>query len=168
MRLSQGIAFAAVLSLAVLGAADCSRSQKQTVETKEGPATVETNKQDQTATITNKEGTAKIGKNAVDPQSLGLPIYPGASVSEGGGMSAVSSKGSAQLVVMTTSDSFDKVYEWYKGQMPAGSEKMHLSTGGSSIATFQVGETTEKDQKGVMIAADKDKTTITLSHGQKP
>ena len=132
-----------------------------------GGATVETNKQNNTTTISGKEGSMTVGQNAVDAAKLGLPVYPGASAKEGGGLSTQSKAGSSQIVVMTTPDSFDKVYTWYKGQMPAGSEKMHFTTPGGALASFVIGETGGKEQKSVMLTTEKNATNIMLSVGTK-
>jgi len=162
MRLSSALVAAAAAMLV----AGCG-SQKQVIVTKQGTATVETNRNTGTATITTKQGTATYGKNAVDPAKLGLPVYPGASASEGGGLSVQSSQGSQQMVLLTTGDSFDKVYGWYKNQMPADSEKMHLSAAGSSMATFAIGASGDKQSKSVMITSGKGKTNIELMAGSK-
>lgn len=160
--------FVAYLSLAVAAAVmgGCS-SHKTVIPTQNGMATVETNRQNNTTTITSKEGSMTVGQNAVDVTKLGLPIYPGASAKQSGGLSTQSKTGSAQIIVMTTPDSFDKVYAWYKGQMPGGSEQMHINSGTGSMASFVIGKTGAKEQKSVMITSEKDKTSIMLSVGTK-
>jgi len=162
MRLFGAVCFAALL----LASAGCA-SHRQVIATKEGTATVETNQSNDTTTITSKEGSASFGKNAVDVSKIGLPIYPGATANDTGGMSFQSKEGSSQIVVMTTADSFDKVYAWYKGQMPSGSEQMHMSSGNSSVASFVIGKQGDKNAKTVTITADKDKTSIMLAAGSK-
>jgi hypothetical protein len=135
-----------------------------------GGTTVTTNGngQAQTTTISNGQGTVTAGKNAVNPASLGLPVYPGSSVSENGGYSAQTQQGSGAALVMTTTDSFDSVYNYYKAHMPAGSEQMHMTAGNSEIAEFQVGKSGDKTQKAVEITAQSGKTTIMLTSATKP
>jgi len=162
MRLSGIVCLAGL----VLAAAGCS-GHRQVIVTKEGTATVETNQSNDTTTITSKQGSASFGKNAVDVGKIGLPIYPGATANDTGGMSFQSKGETSQLVVMTTPDSFDKVYAWYKGQMPAGSEQMHMSSANSSVASFVIGKQGDKTAKTVTITADKDKTSIMLAAGSK-
>jgi len=156
---------AVILALLVCALTGCS-GHKQTIITKEGAATVETNQTNDTTTITTNRGTAVVGKNAVDLSKLDVPVYPGAS-SESGGLSVQSNEGNQQIAMLTTSDSFDKVYAWYKGQMPAGSGQMQMSSANSSVASFVIGKQGDKTAKTVTITADKDKTSIMLAAGSK-
>lgn len=68
---------------------------------------------------------------------------------------------SAAGKVMTTADSFDKVYAWYQKNMPAGSEKAH-TTAPVQSAVFMLGEA-GKDQQSVTISVAGGKTTITIA-----
>ena len=139
------------------------------VEVQTGQGSVSVDQSNGSTTIKSKSGEVSIGKSSVDPASLGLPVYPGATQSNDNSSVSINdtSKGEgAQFVVLTTADPFDKVYDYYKGQLPSGSEKMKVETGGSSVAQFQIG--TDKDQKVVMITGAKDKTTIELTHQTKP
>ncbi len=152
-------------TLAALAFAGC--SHKVTVQTSQGSVSVD--QSNGSTTIKSNNGEVSIGKGAVDPASLGLPVYPGATQSNDNSNISINdtSKGEgAQFVVLTTADPFDKVYDYYKGQLPSGSEKMKVETGDSSVAQFQVG--TDKDQKVVMLTGAKDKTTIELTHQTKP
>jgi len=153
-----------ILCLAACLAAGC--AHKQTITTSQGGATVTTNQGNNTVTVTTKEGSTTYG-TAVDPAKTGLPIYPGATKNEGG-ISGAGAAGSGETVALSTTDSFDKVYEWYKAHMPAGSETMHMTADSGSVATFQIGKQTDKEQRSVMITTDKDKTSILLSHNVKP
>ena len=154
-------------SVGILFLAGCAAHNKQTVVTSQGTTTIERSNDNQTVTYSNQQGTVTSGKGAVDPAKLGLPIYPGATVNEGG-YAGQSAQGSGEVVALSTTDSFDKVYQWYHDHMPAGSEAMHMTSGESSIASFRLGKDTDKEQRGVMITADKDKTSIMLSHSVKP
>ena len=158
MRLIARVCVAAI----AIALAGCG-THKTVIPTANGPATVETNKENNTTTFRGKEGSMTVGQNAVDVSKLGLPVYPGASQKDSGGMSTETTRGSSQVVMMTTPDSFDKVYAWYKGQMPAGTEKMHFTTPGGALASFVIGASGAKEQKSVMLTSGKDKTSIMLS-----
>lgn len=151
-----------LVAIAVLAAA-C--SHKVTVDS--NGTTVTSSDDNQTVTVQGKEGTAVVGKGAVDAAKLGLPVYPGANASDNAGYAGTSSQGSTATVVMTTKDSFDKVYDWYKSQMPTGSEKMKTTADTGSMAVFQVGKEGDTQQKVVTITSDKDSTTIMLATGTK-
>jgi hypothetical protein len=151
------------LALAAL-LAGCT-SHKTTVDS--NGTTVTTSGDNQTVTVQGKEGTAVAGKNAVDVAKLGLPVYPGANPSENVGYAGSNAQGSGAMVVLTTKDGFDKVYGWYKGQMPAGSEKMKTSSDTGSMAVFQIGKESDKTQKVVTITSGTDSTSIMLTSGTK-
>jgi hypothetical protein len=84
-----------------------------------------------------------------------IPSYPGAVTAYAG-----SSQGSSGTV-MTTDDSFDKVYAWYQQNLPAGSEKAHVTAPVQS-AVFSIGP--DNDRTSVSITASAGKTTITIAH----
>jgi hypothetical protein len=153
----------ALLSAAIALTA-CSSSKK--VYTANG-TTVTTDTSQKTVTVQSREGTMKMGKGVVDVASLGVPIYDGASQDEGA-LSVTGAKGSAQMAAFTTPDSFDKVYAFYKNKLPAGSEKMKVDEGDSSVAEFvtgggKAGET----QTMVMISKKGDKTSIVITKGNQ-
>jgi len=162
MRLSAFCALTAVLALAA-----CGGGHKSTVYTSSGNATVTTSDDNKTVQVESKEGTYKAGKDAVDLSKLAVPLYPGATQNEDSGGYAMSGKeGSAQVVVLTTGDSFDKVYAWYKAQLPKGAEKMKVASGGTDMAQFATGDKTN-DQSSVMIESKNGKTQILISHQEK-
>lgn len=75
-------------------------------------------------------------------------------------------KGSAQMTAFTSSDSFDKVYQFYHSKMPAGSEKMKADSGDSSVAEFVTGSDKPGEvQTMVMISKKGDKTAIVVTKG---
>jgi hypothetical protein len=118
-----------------------------------------------TVTVQNKQGVMTLGKNAVDPVKLGVPIYPGATQGEGA-MSVTSKTGSGQMASFESSDSFDKVYQWYKSRMPAGAEKMKFGNGDSAVAEFVTGGTKSGQmQTMVMLSQKKGITNIIVSKG---
>lgn len=152
------VALAAVIALA-----SCSSSTKK-VYTANG-ATVTTDTSKNTVTVQSREGTFKAGKNVVDVASLGVPIYAGASQDEGA-FSVSGDKGSGQMVAFTTNDPFDKVYQFYHRKMPAGSEKMKMEEGDSSVAEFVTGEAKPGAlQTMVMISKKGNQTSIVVTKG---
>lgn len=154
----------ALVLVAAIGFAGCS-SHKTTVQTDNGTATVTTSQDNQTTTVQTGQGSVSIGKGAVDPSKLGAPVYPGASQDSEGGMSMNGSEGSGAMAAFKTTDPFDKVYDYYKGQLPAGSEKLKVSQGDSSMASFQIGDDKSPDQTTVMITAKNGETDILITHG---
>jgi hypothetical protein len=121
----------------------------------------------QTVTVQASGGTITAGKNAVDPAKLGLPVYPGATADESGAMSGTSAQGSGALVSLKTSDSFDKVYDWYKSRLPAKTQTMESTSGGTSVGSFVEGTSSDKEQKSVTITSSSEGTTITLMSATK-
>jgi len=139
-------------------------SSKRTIVTNQGTTTVETNAMHNTVKVSNAQGTAIIGKGAVDANALGLPIYPGAITSDTGGMAVKNASQTSDVVSLTTKDAFGQVYGWYKQRMPTGSEQTHMEVTGGSVASFAVGKLGDKDQKSVVITESAGKTTILLTH----
>lgn len=161
-----GLALALAAALAVLPA--CAAKKSTTISGANGPVTITQDQGNKSVTFQSKEGTAKLGVGAVDPQSLGLPIYPGAQPNANGSLSSETAQGKSQLLTMETTDAFDKVYAFYKDKMPAGSEKTHLTAAGQQLANFQIGSSADKVQKSVTISVSGDKTNILLMVGSKP
>jgi len=141
-----------VLALLVVGGVACSKGRSVTVSTGNGTATVSQSQDNQTTTVTTKEGTMIAGKNAVNPATLGVPIYAGATQQEGG-YSITGPQGGGQALALTTSDAFDKVYAFYKSQLPRSAETMKTESNGTAYALFRVGN-------------DKNGTTIMLERKQ--
>ena len=88
-----------------------------------------------------------------------IPSYPGATTQASGSSSGA--MGSAAGTVMTTDDSFDKVYAWYQQNMPAGSEKSHVTAPVES-AVFTVGEPGQ-EQTSVTLTTQGGKTMISIA-----
>lgn len=143
-------------------------AKKTTIPTQSGPVTVTQENGNKRVTIAGNQGTTRMGEGVVDPNSLGLPVYPGATPSKSGAFSAQTKQGGAQIITLETADSFDKVYAFYRDKMPAGSEKMKVSVAGSSMATFQVGTDKDKSRKGVSLTTAQGKTEITLIVSTSP
>jgi hypothetical protein len=89
-----------------------------------------------------------------------VPSYPGATT-QAAGSSSTNMMGSAAGKVMSTTDSFDKVYSWYQKNMPAGSEKSHVTAPVES-AVFMMGEP-GSGQTSVTITTQGGKTMISIA-----
>ena len=140
-------------------------SHKVTVDS--NGTTVTTSGDNQTVTVQSSGGSVTVGKNVVDATKLGLPVYPGADASQNTGWTGSGKEGSGTVAMLTTKDTFDKVYDWYKSQMPAGSEKLKTTSDSGSMAMFQIGKEGDKEQKVVTITGEKDATNIMLTVGSK-
>lgn len=154
------LSLCAVLALVATGCSKQSTTAKQNAP--------DLSSVDQKATtLESKSGSVKFGVDSVDAAKLGVPLYPGAKATEGGGLNATTAEGSAQILVLTTGDSFDKVYAWYKSKMPAGSEKTRSSSGDNSFASFEVVKNGAKEISSVQLSTDGGKTQIAIAHGTK-
>lgn len=77
------------------------------------------------------------------------PVYPGSHLAGAGTSSRLDPKGPPGNA-FTSSDSFDAVYNWYRKNLPAGSERRH-TTSPSNAAVFVFG--TGEDRLGVTVEA---------------
>jgi len=165
-----GLVLALVAALVVLPACAKKSTTVQnstTVPGANGPITITQDQGSKSVTWQSKEGTTKIGPGAVDPQSLGLPIYPGAQPNGNGSISGETAQGKSAILTMDTTDPFDKVYAFYKDKMPAGSEKSHVSMAGNQMAMFEVPSSADKATKSVTLTGAGNKTNIVLVVGTK-
>jgi len=117
------------------------------------------------AAADNSASSAASDNSASEPNggasTSDIPSYPGATTEAAGSSSSMGMAKSSAGKVMSSSDSFDKVYAWYQKNMPAGSEKAHTTTPVQS-AVFMLGEA-GKDQKSVTISVAGGKTMITIA-----
>ena len=88
-----------------------------------------------TAAATDSSGAAAAPSASSD--TGGIPSYPGATTQAAGSSNSMGKSASGS--VMTTDNSFDKVYAWYQKNMPAGSEKSH-TTAPMQMAVFTLGD----------------------------
>ncbi len=118
------------------------------------------------ATAAASSDTGAMGSEAsTEPSAAAasgpVPDYPGATLRSQTNPSSMMQT-HAMGRVLVTPDSFDKVYVWYQGKMPAGSERVHL-TQPSPTALF-VTIDANKNQDSVNIAVNQGKTIITIGH----
>jgi hypothetical protein len=132
-----------------------------------GDTTVTSDDGNKSMTVTTKEGTTTIGRNAVDVAKLGVPVYPGAVPGEGG-FSFAAGNGNTQMVTLTTGDAFDKVADWYKNRLGKDSEQMRVSNENSSVAEYTIGAAGKgAPSAAITITGKKDKTDIMIVKGTK-
>lgn len=97
---------------------------------------------------------------ASDAATGDVPSYPGATVQVSGTTGSAGSGQTATGKVLSTTDSFDDVYKWYQKNLPAGSEKAHITTPIESAA-FTIGS--GKNVTSVSISTASGKTMITIA-----
>jgi hypothetical protein len=115
---------------------------------------------DTTSPVDTSSPTESTSPEASASSAAGsIPSYPGA-VTQASGSSS-NTMGSAAGSVMSTDDSFDKVYAWYQQNMPAGSEKSHVTAPVES-AVFTVGEPGQ-GQTSVTLTTAGGKTMISVA-----
>lgn len=121
------------------------------------------NGSDQSSTTsdqTSATATAEATDAATEAPSTApgdVPAYPGAVTDASGSGSNMSASGSG--TVMSTDDSFDKVYAWYQQHLPAGAEKTHTTQ--PPAAVFTIGDPSS-GLKSVSLTTSDGKTRITI------
>jgi len=105
-------------------------------------------------------GSPEASAAATTAAAGGVPTYPGAVTQASGSSSNLT--GGATGEVLSTDDSFDKVYSWYQQNLPAGSEKSHV-TAPVQTAVFTIGEAAQ-GQTSVTLTTQGSKTIITIAH----
>jgi hypothetical protein len=143
-----------VAALAITACASKSSSNDQSQSSADATAAASA------AATTDNGGATTDNSAATTAPAGGAPAYPGAVTQASGSNTSMGQ--SAAGTVMTTDDSFDKVYAWYQKNMPAGSEKSHV-TSPVETAVFTVGDP-GKDQTSVTISVTGGKTMITTAH----
>jgi len=156
MRLITSTLAIASIALALTACTGKSSSSDQSNASASANAEVTAAASDQTAM--NGEASPAPGSASF---SGNVPEYPGATTR------ASTKPGSEMMTnasgkVLVTKDSFDKVYAWYQKNMPAGSERLHVTTPVPS-AVFVVTDPA-KGQYSAALAVSKGMTVITIAH----
>lgn len=155
---------AMLAAAAVVALGGCASAHKTTIRTNEGPATITTSQDRKDVTVQTSEGTTSIG-GPVDASKLGAPIYPGAESNDPGSISSSNDATATIVAAFKTADAFDRVYEYYRQQLPPGSERMKVDGGSGSVATFQIGSPKTPDEVSVQVSSDKpNETNILITH----
>ena len=76
--------------------------------------------------------------------------------------------GSGSVASFKTTDAFDKVYTFYKSQLPSDAEKMKTSSGTQSMAIFSTKVNGSTDSVLVQLASSDTGTSIVITRGAKP
>jgi hypothetical protein len=155
MRFLTTSMMALVVAVAITGCSGSSNSADNSATSAAADNSAATTSSDNSAATTANDA-ASSSKATGD-----IPSYPGAKT-EAAGSNAMGGSGMAAGKVLSTADSFDKVYAWYQKNMPAGSEKSHMDTPIKS-AVFMTGEA-GKDQQSVTITTANGKTMVTIAH----
>jgi hypothetical protein len=121
------------------------------------------------ATTTSATSTtpSKNGETLADLTPMGLPLYPNVFESGWTGGSellqtaAIAGKSTMRVGQMSSHDSFDAVYAWYRERMPSGSETAaaaasnHTTDDGDHMAIFEVGRSTDPGYQRVWVIRGK-------------
>ena len=111
-----------------------------------------------TTTTAPTEAATEAPSEAASTAPGDVPAYPGA-VTEASGSNSNMAGASGTGTVMSTDDSFDKVYAWYQQHLPAGAEKTHTTQ--PPAAVFTIGDPSS-GMKSVSITTSEGKTKITI------
>ncbi len=114
-------------------------------------------------TLSDKSGTVKIGEGAVDPSSLGVPLYPGAVQDPSSSSSSTAADGSTQITALSTIDTYAKVIAWYKAHLPADAQASSLNVGDESTSSYQWTREAGREVRVVTISTNYGKPVITIS-----
>ncbi len=134
---------------------------KTTIKTDEGELQINTDKSAQQATITNTDKSGEkhsitVGKD-IDTSELSLAIYPGAT--KEGGQVVTTDQGKQLNFSFTTTDSFEKVADFYKGKYPdANISDIKMPEG----RLLNIGIAEPPNMTSVAVQQSKDEANITI------
>jgi hypothetical protein len=156
-------------ALSALLAAGCSRSPDQAAAVASPSAAVVSPLPLPTQTmpairIADKHGIVSIGRAAVDPRALQVPIYPGATQSSGiGSFSDSDASGSTAITTLDAHAPFDQVDAWYKSHVPAGAQPTHITVGGESTSSYEWTSPDGTADRVVTVNSNQGNPIITIS-----
>lgn len=148
-------------------------SQTQTISTPDGGKATFVAKSDGTTfTGTSADGgsmTMTSGSSAKYPADFPVVQYPNSKIQMTLGSQGLSGSGAAQNIVITTTDSIDKVIEFYKPWFGSNGWKieMEFKGDGSAILAASKGETTAQVSAASAPKDGSSETTITISLQKK-
>ena len=122
------------------------------IQGKDGTMTVD--KGSNTMTVTSKDGTVTTGAQVDVEKATGVPAYPGST--QEGSMTNTAGGGSA-MVALKTTDTVDKVADFYKKALPQA-EVSNINGGGSSTVMLQA---TKDGRKLLVVVAGKESEKLT-------
>ncbi len=115
-----------------------------------------------TASDTTTASTTTASDSTTANATTDAPVYPGAQLEAAGSNAGVGSA-AASGKAYTTGDSFDAVYDWYKKNLPAGSEQSHV-TSPMNAAVFVLGNAGDRYGITVETSPMSGKTMIVIGH----
>ncbi len=136
-----------------------------TVTAESDSGRVEMSSDEFSATITTEQGTAEIkGSQEIDPEQIGIPLYPGAEVAASMQLSETDSgEGEQTQVHLTTPDSFADVRAFYKEELPDAEVSAEIAT--AEIKMLQLQWEEEGCRHAVTVSRDAaNKVTVILLH----
>ena len=114
--------------------------------------------------IADKHGIVIIGRGAVDPSTLHVPLFPGATQSTGiGSFSDSDPNGSTAITTLDAHASFGQVDAWYKSHLPASAQPTHLTVGGESTSSYEWTSADGRADRVVTVNSNQGKPIITIS-----
>lgn len=120
-----------------------------------------------------KESTLNFNAGAAKDVPSWVPMYPGASTQQGG-FSASSGEGKGGTLILSSSDSTDKVAAYYESEMKKAGfdvQKMTFSAGNNEGATNLTGTSADKKRTltvGVTKSSGSNGTGVSVSWAEKP
>lgn len=156
-----------VMAVAVLLMFGCAKKATTVTTPGGGTVTSTTGGGETTTTVTTPEGgtiTAK-GNATVTEEEVGVPFYPGAAQNPEK-TTKISGSGDGKtgemiMISLSTTDSFDKVVEFYKSKMPKNAQLIQMNANGEQQASWNLTE--DKTSKLVQVSI-KDGATLILIH----
>jgi len=155
---------AAILIAVALFAAGCGKSEKTVYNGAGGKVSVEKGRGDEhTTNVETKEGKATVttgGNKTITEAELGAPVYPGAKVEVSSEYASNKGDESASHHLLSSTDSFEKVADFYKNNLKNVSSQQNVSQGDSKMAMFSVGKDKVETMVHVIWDSNKKKTMI--------
>ncbi|HEY5094279.1 MAG TPA: hypothetical protein VII69_04075 [Candidatus Eremiobacteraceae bacterium] len=117
-----------------------------------------------TIRIADRHGIVSIGRGAVDPKTLHVPLYPGATQSSGiGSFSDSDAHGSTAITTLDANAAFALVDAWYKAHAPAGAQSNRLSVGREITVSYEWVSDDGRADRVVTINTNHGSPIITIS-----
>jgi len=147
----------------VQAARQLQQTGEATIKTDEGEVQIKTDKAGEQATITVEDESGQkhsvtVGE-ALDTSELSLAIYPGAT--QQGGQTTDTAAGKHLSFVFITTDSFEKVADFYKSKYPDGSIS-DIKMPDARLLNIAIAQPPDMTSVAVQQADDEDQVTIVL------
>lgn len=113
--------------------------------------------------MSDHSGTVKIGRGAVDPSSLGVPLYPLAAQDPTGSFSSSAADGLTEITTLDSTDPYASIVQWYKKVVPSDAQASSLNVGSESTTSFEWTRNGGREDRVVTINTNSGKPLITIS-----